>query len=95
MTKGPKLAEIATRIHAHLKRFEADPKINRYKDADRHQRGLHPFYWSGAYVGGSRVGVRYISYQGATCLTKQEALGYLAWLDAGNVGKHNDMKGRK
>jgi len=30
--------------------------------------------------------VRYISYQGATCLTKQEALDYLAWLDAGNVG---------
>jgi hypothetical protein len=77
-----KLAEIATKIRAHLARFEANPKIN-----TKHN-GLLRYYGAGAHVGGARVGIRYISFQGVTYVSKAEALRYLAWLDAGNVGRH-------
>lgn len=81
------LKEIATRIDAHLKRFEQDKEINRYKDS-RSLDGLHPYWRAGAWVGGRYVRVCYISYQGTSALTKQQAEQYLAWLDAGNVGSH-------
>jgi len=52
-------------------------------------QGLRPYYGAGAwYSGGSKLGVRYISYQSQTFLTRSEAEAYLAWLDAGNVGRH-------
>ena len=79
-----KLDEIAKRILAHLKRFEADPVIN----ARNRKYGTTPYYYSMAYRAGSRVAVCYVTYQGASNLTKDEALKYLAWLDAGNVGRH-------
>ncbi len=79
-----KLADIARLIGAHLTRFECDPEINRrdpkYKTVD--------YFMVSACARGSRVFLRYISYQGEISLTKQEALDYLAWLDAGNVGRH-------
>jgi hypothetical protein len=78
-----KLAEIAENISDYLKRFEADKAINR-----PNKGGYRPYYGSGAWASGSRVGVRYVSYQGETYLTKAEALLYLAWLDHGFVGKH-------
>ena len=77
----PKLAEIADRIHTHLKRMETEQgrpmKMERTK-----------FYRAVAYPTGSKVGVSYISFQHVTMLTKAEALAYLEWLDAGNAGKH-------
>jgi hypothetical protein len=79
-----KLDEIASRIKAHLKRFEADPTINKRDKTYR----LTPYYWPGAYRAGSKVAVCYVSFHGASKLTKAEAEAYLAWLDAGNVGKH-------
>ena len=77
-----KLTELASRIHAHLKRFEADPAINV-------QRAGLGMYWNAqAAASGSRILVTYVAYQGANSLSKSAALAYLEWLDAGNVGKH-------
>lgn len=77
-----KNVDIAARIRSHLKRFEADPAIN-----EKH-RGLSSYYCAGASASGRYVYVQYIGYQGPTPLSKAQALGYLAWLDAGNVGRH-------
>lgn len=87
-----KLAEIAARISAHLKRFEADPVINRPRDGK--EGGVRPYWMAGSWSSGRYVGVRYVSYQGASHLTKQEALDYLEWLDAGNVGTQFHMRRR-
>jgi hypothetical protein len=87
--RTPKLKEIAERINAHLKRIEADPELNQYKNATHRQMKLKPYWNSCAWYGhGTRMGIRYISYQGNQTLTKADALEYLAWLDAGNNGKH-------
>lgn len=81
-----KLKEIAAKIGAHLKRFEADPKINR-RDATY---GTTPYYNAGAfYSRGAFISVRYVSYQHTSHLRKNDALAYLEWLDAGNVGRHH------
>jgi hypothetical protein len=80
-----KMQEIAERIDKHLSRFENDPEIN--KPLDNTDRPL--YRGSGAFYGAGRyIGVRYISYQGSSNLTKSDALEYLKWLDAGNIGKH-------
>lgn len=78
--------EIGERIDAHLKRFEADPKIN--IDLSEHGTGLHTYYRAGAAGSRARVYISYVAYQGHTALKKPEAYEYLRWLDAGNVGKH-------
>lgn len=79
--------EIADAIHLHLRRFERDPKINpidpKYK--------TRPYYMAGAgATGNGRVWVRYVAYQLTSYLTRADAARYLAWLDAGNVGRHCD-----
>ena len=84
-----KLAEIAARINAHLKRFASDPQINAPLNGKR--GGLTPYYYPGAHVAGSRVAVWYVTYQSHAKLKKADALKYLAWLDAGNVGSHYEM----
>jgi len=81
-TKSLKLADIAARICAHLKRFELDPKINRYPDKAR--ENLNPYYMPVAGASGRFVYVTYISYQGQSHLVRAEAEAYLAWLDAGS-----------
>lgn len=78
-----KLQEIAGRIAEHLKRFEADPKINKRVD------GTTPYYHAYAWPAGSRVGVKYVSYQIEWYLTKAEAVRYLDLLDGGAVGQHH------
>lgn len=86
----PKLTmkEIAQRIAVHLKRFENDPEINKKRDGMR----TFPYYNAGAYYpGGPKIGVTYISFQGTSNLSKTEAIKYLEWLDAGNVGKHYEV----
>lgn len=75
--------ELAEKINAHLKRFEADKTIN----ATSRTYGTRPYYCAGANAT-TRVWVWYVSYQGQSSLTKAEAKKYLEWLDAGNVGKH-------
>ena len=80
-----KLAEIASRIDKHLKRFEADPKINACRVSHGNTK---PYFYASAYARGRYVYVGYITYQGLSHLSKEQALIYLAWLDAGNVGRH-------
>jgi DNA-binding response OmpR family regulator len=87
--KPMKLAEIAARINAHLQRIEKDPKLNPWNEGKAN--GTKPYYCSTAYVGGAGVGVRYVCYQGTSYMKKAEAVKYLAWLDAGNVGKHFNL----
>lgn len=86
-----KLADIAARINAHLKRFEAD-KDGVNKDDRGDGMGHRPFYHSGSGAAGRYVWVRYVSYQGGAHLAREEALTYLDWLDAGNVGTHYAMR---
>ena len=84
-----KCEEIAHRITAHLRRFEKNPVIN----ADRPDHGnTAPYLHAFASHSGRWVYVQYLSYQGDNALTKQEAMRYLEWLDAGNVGKHWEAK---
>ena len=75
--------EIAERINAHLRRCEADPKINT-KTRERTSR-----YWnSGAGASGRFVRIVYVRYQGSVAVPKADAICYLRWLDAGNEGQH-------
>lgn len=78
------LTEIGDRINRHLKRFEADPAINVRDPEYRMSR----FYVANAARAGRYVQVTYVTYLGGTNLTRDEAERYLAWLDAGNVGRH-------
>lgn len=77
--------EIAARINEYLRRFENDPEISNY---EHDGRTLKRYFNSWANSAGRWVNVTYISYQGRVSLTKNEALRYLKWLDAGNVGRH-------
>lgn len=86
-TKPLTLTELATRIRAHLNRFETDKAIN----ATDLKSGTQPYYHANAYRAGRYLGVKYISYQGTLMLDRPTANRYLAWLDAGNVGRHQKM----
>lgn len=91
-----KLAEIAERITAHLKRFEADPVINAgriFRDGEwtPSPTARGPFWQARSWPAGRFVSVCYVNYQGHSNLTRREAEEYLAWLDAGNVGKHHKV----
>lgn len=81
-----KLPEIARRIAAHLARAEADPTLNKVNPHSK--SGSRKYHHAVSYQAGPKLAVVYVSYQGATLLTKAEALVYLAWLDAGNSGKY-------
>ncbi len=85
--KPLKLTEIADRITAHLKRFERDPVINKLNKWD-----AKPYYNAHAWRGGAYVRIRYVSYRGTTSLRRAEAIAYLEWLDAGNVGRHFEFQ---
>ncbi len=72
-----RLTETAARISAHLKDFEADDGINRSKRQGAYL-GTKPYYYANAIRLGRFVGVCYVSYQGRTNITRQEAEAYLA-----------------
>ena len=78
------MKELAAGIDAHLKRFEADPVIN----APSSEYRTRPYYYAYCSSAGGRVYVQYVTYQGSSHLSKAQAEAYLAWLDAGNVGRH-------
>lgn len=95
----PTLTEIAERIDVHLRRLEADPEINKRRRYDKEKRewvehpdGFSTYYYAGAHRSGPRVRVSYVSYQGSRTLTRNAAIEYLAWLDAGNVGTHDEQQ---
>lgn len=76
--------EIARQIDAHLKRFESDSTINAPMKS-----GTHPYFNAVSHASERGwVYVTYVSYQGTCCLRKSEAIKYLQWLDAGNIGQH-------
>jgi hypothetical protein len=78
------LKEIAAKIDTYLKKFEKDPTINARKSAGR----TTPYWQAGAFQSGRYVGIVYVRFQGSHHISKADAEKYLAWLDAGNVGKH-------
>lgn len=80
--------EIAQWISRHLERFERDKVIN----ARSEKTGITPYFAAFATASGRYVRVQYISFQGQHALTKAEAEAYLAWLDAGNVGRHFEQQ---
>jgi hypothetical protein len=84
MSNKPPLRDLASAICGYLHRFERDSKIN----APDKPRGTTPYYNAWAYVAGRYVVVCYVSYQGRSNLTRDEAQVYLDWLKAGNVGTH-------
>lgn len=88
------LTEIAKAIDTHLRRFAEDPKTSHTEWTDRNGqlRRTAVYYHPYAGRGGSRVAIRYVTYQGTTTLTREEAETYLTWLDAGNVGRHWDQQ---
>lgn len=94
-TKTEIAAQLGQKIDAHLKRIENDPVLNpghRY-DKERKERVLDPmgvrsFYGAGAKGDRFRVWVIYVSYQGGSYMSIEDAQKYLAWLDVGNVGHH-------
>lgn len=79
---APKLEEIARRISAHLKRLEDDEAWNVTPS------GRRRMWQACALRAGSRVACTYVSYQGTTNLTRDEAIRYLAALDGGFKGRH-------
>ena len=84
-----KLKKIAARIDAHLHKREKEPAINTVTSS------IYPvrrFFQTNAYASGNRVYIIYRAYQGFRSLTKAEAMAYLAWIEAGNVGEHYEMR---
>ena len=97
--KAPRKSEIAAalgqRINAHLQRIESDPTLNPSRRLDKElntwvpdERGVRRFFGARAKGDRHRVWVIYITYQGGSYVSIEDAETYLAWLDAGNVGRH-------
>jgi hypothetical protein len=76
------LSDLAARIDAHL---------NRFADDERARTGASRLFLTESYVAGLHVAVVYDSRQGCKFLSGRAAERYLAWLDAGNVGRHFEM----
>lgn len=98
-TKTAIAHELWQRIDEHLKRIEKDPVTNPGKRFDKQLKkwvsdegGCHDYFGARAHGDRHRVWVNYITYQGGTHLSIEEAQKYLAWLDAGNVGHHLALK---
>lgn len=80
-----RLRDIAAKINEYLKKFEADPRINKPpKDVQRMR--LHPYFGAQAFPNGRFVGVTFICYHGHHNLNRAEAEQYLAWLEQGGIG---------
>lgn len=99
-TKTVLADELAQKINAHLKRIEKSPKLNPGKRYDKERNkwvrdpnGLRDYYGAGARGDRHRVWIIYITYQGGRYLSIEEAEKYLAWLNAGNVGRHYESLG--
>lgn len=82
------LDEIAGRISKHLFRFERDRTVNEPNPAN----GIHPYYYARAERAGRYIAVTYVKFHARAHLTRGEAAAYLAALDAGYVGKHDQLR---
>ena len=82
-----KLREIAAKIQAHLDRFAADPKTATTQNI--YGPRLTLFSQPRAWSAGSCVGIRCVDGRPTkwdVFMSKPNAIAYLEWLDAGNVG---------
>lgn len=84
MLKESSVKAVASRINDHLKAFEAA--------ATKNSRGSAKYFNAGAQAAGSRIAICYVSYQGHSHLSLDEAKVYLAWLDAGNKKSHHEWQ---
>lgn len=65
------------------------PKMKDIASAIQYYLDKHPdHYETTCYASGRFVKIRYRDYWSFNNLTKYEALHYLEWLQAGNVGSH-------
>ena len=83
--------DCAKRINHYLVKFEHDKNINVCPHDRLHDRFL-PYHDAAAFAKGQYVYVRYLSFQAAWPLLLAEAEKYLAWLEAGNVGTHDQAR---
>lgn len=81
-----KLREISEKILTYLRSFENNPSINKVRE--NYPMKTRDYFCTNSWAGKKYVYVKYISYQGAAGLNKQQAIEYLKWLDNGNVGTH-------
>lgn len=81
-----KLKEIAGRINAKLNAFEADAAINKKTN------GMSRFLRANATDSGRYVYVCYVSFHGHSALSRDAAVKYMNWLEAGNAGTHHAME---
>jgi len=95
LSKSEIAAVLGQKINARLKRIENDPALNPSRRLDKDlktwvpdERGTRAFYGAGSAGDRHRVWVIYVSYQGGSYMAIEDAEKYLAWLDAGNVGRH-------
>lgn len=86
---NPTLTDLANRINAHLRRFERrESKRIAGLPYDERMEAPRDYFHAGACRSVDYVLVQYISDQGSSTIDRREALHYLAWLDAGNEGRH-------
>lgn len=92
-TKTELARDVALKINAHLQRIERSPTLNprRRSDQDSDALGTYSYFDAGATGVRHRVWIRYVSYQGGSYLSIEVAQKYLAWLDAGHVGRHYEV----
>lgn len=88
--KAPTKTEIAAQLGQKI-----DPALNPGHRYDKERKewvpdpmGVRSFYGARAAGDRHRVWVIYVTYQGGSYLSIEDAEKYLAWLDAGNVGHH-------
>jgi hypothetical protein len=86
MPDNPRISEIAARIHSYLKRME-------YAQSDRDSKDSL-YRNASAYRQADYVMVCYRSNHYTFGLTRNNALSYLQWLDAGNRGRHQQALGK-
>ena len=106
-----RLSEIAERLHAHVKRFEADDRINlvsikwldewldvkcsdpRIARTRLEDRGGPRYKGAAVRAGRDRIYVTYTDFTKHTVIRRADALKWLTALDAGFIGKHDQVGG--
>lgn len=83
---GMKLAEIAKEIDTYLQYFS--------KYYPKRDDGHTLFYMPCARPAGRYVRMKFITYHGGVCVSKEDAIRYLEWLKSGNIGTYYTMQHR-
>jgi hypothetical protein len=87
-TKSALATQVALELDGYLKKWEADPKIN--KPLKGRHSGLKQFWNAGCWRVGTRLHVVYVAYQGVSTIDFEVAVKWLEWLKQGNVGSHHE-----